>query len=363
MQQTQDLIEALRTDLAELTALHAPSGAEQPVIARLRELFTPLVDEIKVDHMGNLTATRQGSGPHIVVAAHADEIGAVVSSIDADGFLRLEAIGGVQPRLLEGRPVWVNGKPGVIGAKPGHLISAAEQGRGISMADLFVDLGVDSAAEVQALSIRIGDPVIVLSELRSLAGTRVAGKGIDNRASCVLLLHLLQHLARRDLPCQFTALVAVQEEVGLRGAVTSFERLRPDLAIIVDTFPATGTPDTRHMAYSARIGKGALITPVSASGDHGYLIPRAILNSMIAAAERVSAPYQLAVSHGGVTDAAAAHLAAGGTPTMEIKLPRRYSHTPVEVLDLNDLAAALAIVEEIVTHPPEKQELEFFSGS
>lgn len=359
MQQTQDIIDALRTDLTELTALHAPSGSEQPVIAHLRELFAPLVDEVKVDHMGNLTATRKGSGPHIVVAAHADEIGAVVSSIDAEGFLRLEALGGVQSRLLEGRPVWVNGKPGVIGARPGHLISAAEQGRGVAMADLFVDLGVDSAAEVQALGIRIGDPVVVLSELRRLAGTRVAGKGIDNRASCVLLLHLLQRLAHRELPCQLTALVAVQEEVGLRGAATSFERLRPNLAIVVDTFPATGTPDTRHMSYSARIGKGALITPVSASGDSGYLIPRAIQNVMITAAERIGAPYQLAISHGGVTDAAAAHLAAGGIPTMEIKLPRRYSHTPVEVLDLNDLAAALALVEEIVTHPPEKSEMEF----
>ena len=123
MQQNQDIFEALRTDLAELTALHAPSGAEQPVIGRLRDLFTPLVDSVSVDHMGNLLATREGTNgsPHIVVSAHADEIGAMVASIEPEGFLRLIPLGGVQPRLLEGRAVWVSGHAGVIGARSGHL--------------------------------------------------------------------------------------------------------------------------------------------------------------------------------------------------------------------------------------------------
>ncbi|MDB5077272.1 MAG: hydrolase, partial [Chloroflexi bacterium] len=113
MQHDPDVLERLRDDLADLTALHAPSGAEQPVIARLKELFTPLADRVEVDHLGNLTATREGpaGAPHIVIAAHADEIGAIVATIEPEGFLRLFAIGGVQPRLLEGRPVWVNGQP------------------------------------------------------------------------------------------------------------------------------------------------------------------------------------------------------------------------------------------------------------
>src|SRR6266513_4953830 len=102
-----------------------------------------------------------------------------------------------------------------------------------------------------------------------------AGKGIDNRASCVILLHLLRRLQSQSLSCRLTALVTVQEEVGLRGAQVAFARLQPDLAIVVDTFPAAGTPDTRHLAYTARIGQGALITPSSSSGDSGFLIPRA----------------------------------------------------------------------------------------
>jgi endoglucanase len=362
MQQDQDIFEVLRTDLAELTALHAPSGAEQPVIGRLRDLFAPLVDSVSVDHMGNLTVTREGpsGSPHIVVSAHADEIGAMVSSIEPEGFLRLLPLGGVQPRLLEGRAVWVSGHAGVIGARSGHLTPGSEHG-GLStaMADLFVDLGVDSAEEVEKLGVRVGDPVMVISELRKLAGTRVAGKGIDNRISCVVLLHLLRRLQDQSLPCRLTTLVTVQEEVGLRGAMVAFARLQPDLAIVIDTFPAAGTPDTRHMQYTARIGNGALITPSSSSGGAGFLVPRAAQDVMIAAAQRAGVAYQLAVTGSGVTDAAAAHLAGKGVPTFEVKIPRRYSHSPVEMVDLGDVIAVLDLVEELVLHPPSEEQLGF----
>ena len=364
--QDRDDLNALRTDLAELTALHAPSGSEQPVIARMRDYFTPLVDEIHIDHMGNLTATRNGppDGPHIVVSAHADEIGAMVASIESDGFLRLLPLGGVQSRLLEGRAVWVGGQPGVIGARSGHLTATSKYGQSTSMEELYVDLGVDSAAEVEALGVHIGDPVVVISELRSLAGTRVAGKGIDNRASCVVLLHLLRRLQHHSLPCSLTALVTVQEEVGLRGATAAFARLHPDLAIVMDTFPAAGTPDTRGIAYTARIGQGALITPASTAETHGFLIPHAAQKAMIAAAQRAGVPYQLGVvsGSGSVTDAAAVHLLAGGISTLEIKIPRRYSHSPVEVIDLRDLAAVLSLVEELVTHPPTEADLSFLAN-
>jgi len=361
MQYEQEICDVLRADLAELTALHAPSGAEQPVIARLRDLFTSLVDTISVDHMGNLTASREGQqgSPHVVVSAHADEIGAMVASIEPEGFLRILPLGRVQSRLLEGRAVWVGGQTGITGARSGHLTAESEHGHGTSMADLYVDLGVDSAAEVEAMGVRVGDPVVVLSELRNLAGTRVAGKGIDNRISCVVLLHLLRRLQGRSLPCRLTALVTVQEEMGLRGAKVAFAHIQPDLAIVVDTFPAGGTPDTRHLAYAARIGQGALITPSSSSGGTGFLIPRAAQEAMIAAAQRAGVPYQLAVTGSGVTDAAAAHLAGGGVATLEVKIPRRYSHSPVEMVDLRDVIAVLGLVEELVLHPPTEEELGF----
>jgi endoglucanase len=138
----------------------------------------------------------------------------------------------------------------------------------------------------------------------------------------------------------------------------AYARLRPDLAIVVDTFPA-GTPDTRHLAYTARIGQGVLITPASGAGEAGFLLPRAARDAMIAAAQHASVPYQLAVTGGGMIDAAAAHLVGGGITTLEVKIPRRSSHSPVELLDLRDLAAALALVEKLVLHPPTVEALSF----
>ncbi len=118
-----ELLATLSADLAALTALHAASGAEQPVVARLHDLFAPLADAVTVDHMGNLTATRGGpeDAPHLVVSAHSDEIGALVADVEPDGFLRLSLVGGAQPRLLEGRAIAVGDHPGVIGARSGHL--------------------------------------------------------------------------------------------------------------------------------------------------------------------------------------------------------------------------------------------------
>lgn len=361
MQQNNEVIEALREDLSELTALHAPSGSEQSVIARLYDLFTPLVDEVNIDHIGNLSATREGppGAPHVVISAHADEVGAIVASIEPDGFLRLLPLGGVQSRLWEGRAVWVGGHPGVIGARSGHLTPHLERNRAASIEELFVDLGVDDAAGIAELGIRIGDPVVIISELRSLFGTRVSGKGIDNRASCVVLLHLLRHFYQHPLPCRLTALVTVQEEIGMRGATIAFTRLQPDLAIVIDTSPAADTPDTRQYPSKARIGGGVLITPSSRTETGGFLLPRAAYDILIATAQRANIAYQLALTNGGTTDASVAHKVAGGIPTLEVKIPRRYSHTPVELLDLRDLAATLTLVKELILHPPTTEDLAF----
>jgi hypothetical protein len=168
------------------------------------------------------------------------------------------SVGGAQPRLLEGRAVWVAGRPGVIGARSGHLTPRSEHGQGLSLADLYVDLGVDSAGEVEALGVRVGDPVVVLSELRALAGWRVAGKGIDNRASCVLLLHLLRRLQGRALPHRLTALITVQEEVGLRGGGLCTPRARPGHRrghLPGGRYPRHAPPDLHSEYRSGRVDR------------------------------------------------------------------------------------------------------------
>ncbi len=349
-EQTSADFASLRADLTEFTALHGISGCEAAVIARLHTDFALFTDEVTRDRFGNLIATRQGpaGAPHLVIAAHADEIGLMVASIEQDGFLRVADFTGVQPRLLEGRQVRVGFSPGiagVIGARSAHLLTPDQWGRGASLADLYVDLGVPDAASVATLGIRVGDPVVVVSELQAIGATCVAGKALDNRAGCVVLRQVLRRLQGRALACHLTVLVTVQEEVGSRGAKMAFAHLHPDLAIILDTRPAGGTPDTHSDRSLPQIGHGVILDVA----NNGYLVPRALREAMLSIVERNSIPYQLVLSQKGSSDASEAYTV--GIPTMDIGLPRRYAHSPTELLDLRDLVAAIAFVEEMVLHP------------
>jgi putative aminopeptidase FrvX len=360
MEQPVTELEGLHADLAALTSLHGVSGHEGPVIRWLRDRFAPYVDAATIDPLGNLIATRAGpaEAPHLVVSAHADEIGLVVAGVEPDGFLRLEDFTGSQPRLLEGRSVRVGMSPGVagiIGARSAHGLSRDEWGRGARLEELSVDLGVETAADVATLGVRVGDPVVVVSELQRLGTARVAGKGLDNRAGCVVLLHVLRRLHGRALPCRLTALVTVQEEAGARGAHIAYARLHPDLAVVVDTRPAGGTPDTRGHTSLPKVGHGVILSCATS----GYLVSRAVQDAMRAVAERRGIPYQWSVASGGSSDAAAAHLAATGIPTMDLGVPRRYAHSAVELLDLRDLVAAIAFAEAVTLQPPTAGALAF----
>jgi len=362
MQPSSTELTQLQADLAALTSLHGVSGNETAVISWLRARFEPLVERVAVDPLGNLVATRPGppGTPHLVISAHADEIGLVVCAVEPDGFLRLDDFTGVQPRLLEGRQVRVGLAPGVvgvIGARTPQGLTSDEWARGARLDELYVDVGVESATEVAALGVRVGDPVVVVSELQTVGTTRVAGKGLDNRAGCVVLLHLLQRLQGHEVPWNLTVLVTVQEEAGLRGAKVAFAQLQPDLALVVDTRPAGGTPDTRSQPALPKLGQGVILSCATS----GYLVSRAMQNAMEAVAQRQGVPYQWSVASGGSSDASAAHLAASGVPTMDLGMPRRYAHSPVELLDLRDLAAAVNFAETVVRQPPHLSDLAFLS--
>jgi endoglucanase len=187
--------------------------------------------------------------------------------------------------------------------------------------------------------------------------TRVAGKGLDNRAGCVVLLHLLERLHGQVVPCRLTGLVTAQEEAGLRGAKVAFTRLQPDLALVVDTRPAGGTPDTRSHPSLPRVGQGVILSCATS----GYLVSRSVQNAMQDVAERRGVAYQWSVASGGSSDASAAHLAGAGVATMDLGLPRRYAHSPVELLDLRDLAAAVDFAEAVVLQSPNLSDMTFLS--
>lgn len=340
-----------RDELAQLTALDGISGHERQVVEHLRRAMEPLADRVEVDALGNLYATRSGGdGPHLMVSAHSDEIGALVSAVEEDGFLRLQPVGGMTEVVMAGRKVRVRGHRGVIGVRPGHLQSRQESRTVPAAEDLYLDLGLQSADAVRALGVRVGDQITWESELAPTANPdRLVGKAVDNRVSCLILLELLRSLRESDLPGPLTAAVAVQEEVGMKGARIAAEHVRPDVALVVDTVPCADTPDGRHIhSFPVRLGGGPVFQVSSGGEGSGFLMPEPVRDFLVHVAEEESIPYQLAAFAYGNTDASGVYVSARGIPTAVATIPRRYSHSPVEMLDLNDALATLDLCKAVV---------------
>lgn len=342
----------LKALLRELAALDGVSGHEQPVVARLVELIQPLVDHVTVDSHGNLYATREGpsGAPSLMVSAHSDEIGAIVKSIEPGGMVRFERVGGLVEALAVGRHVRIRGHRGVVGVKAGHIQSPEERGRVPAFREQYIDLGFDTVEEVHALGIRPGDAIAYDEPMEELANPdRLSGKALDNRIGCAILVELLRRLQGQPLDCRLEAVVTVQEEVGLRGAQMAAHRLQPTAAIVIDTVPCGGTPDVDYFRdLTMKIGAGPALALASGAGARGHLSNPAMRDYLLRAAETAGIPVQLAVFVGGTSDLSAVMVAGDGVPGAVVNVPRRYSHSPVEMCDINDAVDSLLLVEAAV---------------
>jgi len=331
--------------LGEYAAIDGVAGHEHAIVERLVADLTPHVDEIDVDPFGNIVATKRGpdAAPSLMIAAHSDEIGAAVKAVDLDGMIRFERIGGVVESLLVGRAVTIRGHAGVVGCRPGHLTPAAERLSVPQMRELYIDLGFDTAAEVHALGVGVGDAIVYDAPMRAFANpNRFSGKALDNRVGCTIVVELARRLKDVTLGCELHLVVTVQEEVGLRGARMVTHRLNPTAAIIVDTMPAGGTPDTSSTKdLAARMGQGPVLTLASQGGNAGMIAQPGFRDFLVGLAEREGIGYQPSLFYGGNSDAAVVHLVNAGVPTAAINIARRYSHSPVETLDIGDALGAL----------------------
>ena len=357
----------LRDLTTAYAAIDAVAGFEQGLVRRLVHDFRSLVDDVAVDSFGNVIASRfvDAQAPTLMISAHSDEIGAVVKAIEPDGFLRFAPIGGVLESLLVGRAVTVNGHPGVIGSRAGHIASPAERITAPAMRDLYIDLGFDTADDVSQVGIRVGDPVAYYASVRALSNAdRISGKAIDNRIGCAIVVELARRLQEESLSANLQFVVAVQEEVGLRGAQVVTYRLDPTAAIVLDTMPAGGTPDvssTRELTQS--LGAGPVITLISQSGRAGAIAHPGMVRFLEQSAQRANVPVQRGVFYGGNSDAAAVQLVRAGIPTGIVNLARRYSHSPVETLDLNDAAHALGLLERAARDFDDRTDLSFLGAN
>jgi putative aminopeptidase FrvX len=334
--------------LSRFSDAHGLSGYEEDVAALLKRELEPLVDDLTIDKMGNVIAIRSGEGPAVMVAAHMDEIGLMVSHIDEEGFLRVVPVGGWFDQTILGQRVLVattDGKriPGVVGSRPPHLMDAEDRKKMVKLKDMFVDCGATSADQAAAMGVEVGSPMTIDRELRRLGEDFVTGKALDNRAGCVMMVSALKLLKGKKVRATIQAVGTVQEEVGLKGARTSAYGLSPDVAIATDvTIPGDHPGVTKNESHVA-VGKGPSITVIDAAG-RGIIAPRPVLRWLRESAEKASIPYQLQVGDGGTTDATAINISKTGIPCTVVSVPTRYIHSPVEVLSLRDMEQGAALI-------------------
>ncbi len=322
--------------LKELSEASGISGYEAEVRERTTAAMQPYVDELRSDALGNLIGLKHGIGEEpcrkVMLAAHTDEIGLVVTKLDR-GFLRFAEVGGYDVRVLPGQQVLVHATaalPGVIVTRPPHVLSPEERRRVVEMDELLIDVGLPPE-EVEA-KVRVGDLVTLYAAYTVLRNDRVAGKAFDDRASVVAIVACMEELSRMRHTWDVYAVATAQEEVGLRGAITSAYGISPDVAIALDVSHADmhGVTDPG----SLELGKG----PGVAFGPNIH--PR-LYEFLVETAQRYEVPYQVdAVPGRSGTDAWAIQVSRSGVPTGLLSIPLRYMHNPVETLDLGDIRRA-----------------------
>lgn len=315
--------------LMALNACFGPSGQEKGVARRIEEFCVPYADRVYTDTLGNLIAHKKGPGARVMLSAHMDSIGFMVTHIEENGFLRVGAIGGVAPGHVLGVPVrFQNGAMGTVFRNDG-LEKAPK------LDDLFIDVGAADRGEAKTL-VDVGDAAVYATPTFR-AGEAIVSPYLDNRVSCVALLMALESIksSENDLYFVFSA----QEEVGLRGAQTAAYHIAPDYALALDVTVAGDLPGSKHSA-SSRAGGGAAIKVM----DRSVICHPALVRELEALAKAEEIPYQMDVITAGGTDAGVIHKSRGGVVTGGVSIPCRYTHTPAELVYERDVEAVARLV-------------------
>jgi endoglucanase len=324
----------IKNFLKQLIDLPGLSGYESPVRDLIADAWRPLVDELAVSKLGSLHGIRRGNAPdprpRILLAAHMDAIGLIVSRVTPQGFLYFTEVGGIDPRILVAQPVLVYGRqtlPGVIAQTPDRLLPPPARGKPVEMSSLFVDTGL-SGEEINRL-VRVGDLISFATQPLELAGDLIAGHNLDNRASVAAVTACLQELQQVTHSWDVIAGATVQEEVSLGGAYTSTFELRPDIAVAIDVTFAKGPGVSDYRGRG--LGKGVALS----WGPNSH---PAVFDGFKSLAERLDVPFELEVytAYSG-TDAMGMQIVSEGVPTMVLGIPLRYMHTPVEVVSYKDI--------------------------
>ena len=330
--------------LKQLLETPSPTGYEVPVADVVRERLSGTADEIRTDVMGSVHALLKGNadGPSLMLAAHMDEIGLMVTYISDDGYLSVAAIGGVDAAILPGLRVDVHTDAGalrgVVGRKPIHLIKADERKNVTPIDQLVIDLGMPGK-KVKEL-VRIGDAITFGVGYERFGKHMAVSRAFDDKVGVWVAVRVLEKLAKAGRAAgDFIATATVQEEIGTRGATTSAYGVNPDVAIAFDVTHATDYPGIDKTKHGDFVCGGG---PVIARGPN---INPLVYERLVAAAEKEGIPYQIEAEPSVTgTDARAIQVARGGIPCGLVSVPLRYMHTPTEVVCLRDLEATVRLI-------------------
>lgn len=323
---------SMRTWLEQLTAIPMVCGFERAQSERVRELFAPLCDEIEVDRFGNVIGRIRSGKPGaktVLLDAHLDQIGFVVTETLDNGFVRFQSVGGVDPRMLLGAEVTI-GAPegalyGIVACKPPHLLAAHESDKAVPIHEMVIDTGLLDAKS----RIPVGTPIWFPADaahMPRLSKNSITGPSLDDRAGAAAIAYTLQKLRKIDLSVDVAILLSVQEEVTALGATLGTFRIRPDYAIAVDVSHAK-TPDASDQF---EYGGGVMI-------GKGPNMNRALTRALIRTAKAEGMDYQIEVMEGNTgTNAWEMQIIGTGTAQAILSIPLRYMHTPIETIKLSD---------------------------
>lgn len=322
------------------------SGFEQQIRELIHQEVRALADEVQIDNMGNLIAIRHGkTDKRVMVAAHMDEIGFIVNHIDEDGFVRFLPLGGFDPKTLTAQRVIIHGERdllGVMGTKPIHIMKAEERTKAVPLHDYFIDMGMGK--EEVCRYVGVGDPITRERELVEI-GHCVNAKSLDNRVSVFILIEVLRQLRDVELPYSLYAAFTVQEEVGLRGAMSCTHHIDPDFGFGLDVTIAYDVPGSQAHENVTKLGEGTAIKVLDGSVISDYRM----VNYLRQLAENKQIPHQLELLPAGGTDTAAVQrYGKKGSIAGAISIPLRHMHQSTEMVNKADIQATIDLLAAAV---------------
>ena len=326
--------------LEKLVEIPGGSGFEEKVIEFMVTELKKNLQDVSVDPMGNVIG-RLGSGKKsVMVCVHSDEVGMLIKYIDPKGYIYFDLDGMIDERVLLSTKVDICTDKGiytgVVGVKNRHLLTAEDLKRPISLSDLWIDVGAKNAEEVNKWGIEIGDPIVFHPNFQKIGTDTILSKAIDNRAGCTILIDLAERLKSKKLDYELFFVAAVQEEIGSRGAKVASQTLNPDMAIVIDTVPASD-PITPPQQATSECGKGPVIRSMDVNAlGWGTIYSKKIRQRLIDTATKKKIPFQKDIFRTW-TDASAIHTSGRGIPCGGLYIPRRYSHSPTELVKWSDV--------------------------